>query len=124
MLMAIGLFAFGLPTLLPDQLQRRSSWKHAGQSRVGAPDASQYLGPGEDRITLPGTLLPELAGSFEALRTLRTMADVGDAYPLVLGTGQVLGLFVIKSLDETGTFLMVDGVARKTDFSIELDRVG
>lgn len=123
MLLALGLFVFDLGTLPLEELARRTAWKHARNPRVGARDASQFLGPGDDTITLDGALLPGVAGTFAAMRTLRTIADQGEALPLVTGTGEVLGDFVVTGLSERKKHLTVDGVARRTDFSIELERV-
>lgn len=120
MLMALGQFVFQLSTLAYHELQRSTDWRHPGNSRVGAREALQYIGPGEDTITLTGTLLPELAGSLDSLRQLRAMADAGDAYALVDGTGRVLGGWVITSLAETGSAFVLGGVARKTDFTVTL----
>jgi phage protein U len=123
MLLAFGLFVFELPSLLFDELQRRTDWRHASNERVGARDASQFLGPGKDHVSISGTLLPEVAGSFASIRTLRTMADEGEAWPLTAGTGQVLGNFVLVALDERQKFFTLDGVPRRTDFVLELERV-
>ncbi|MDB5724959.1 MAG: hypothetical protein JWQ16_1713 [Novosphingobium sp.] len=122
MLMSLGLFVFALPTLAYDELQRRTAWRHPTTDRVGAIAASQFLGEGEDNITLTGCLVPEAAGSFGALRTIRQMGKDGDHYPLVAGTGIVYGNFAIISLDERQSFILDNGVARKTDFAIELSR--
>jgi phage protein U len=123
MLAALGLFVFELASLPYDELQRRTEWRHPRAPRVGARDASQFVGPGDERLSLAGVLLPEVAGSFAALRTLREMADEGEAWPFVTGTGEIFGQFVLISLDERRRYMMVDGVARMVDFSIELDRV-
>ncbi len=123
MLLALGLFVFETPTIPFTEIQRRSSWRHAKSARVGTCDASQYLGPGDDQVSLSGVLLPGYAGSFASMRSLRTMADEGEAWPLITGTGEVLGDFVIVGLDTRSSYLMVDGLPRKVDFGIDLDRV-
>jgi phage protein U len=120
MLMALGQFVFQLPTLAYHELQRSTEWRHAANSRVGARDALQFIGPGEDTITLSGTLVPEIAGTLDSLRQLRAMAEAGDAYALVDGTGRVMGAWVITSLNETGSAFVDVGVARKTDFTLTL----
>jgi phage protein U len=74
-------------------------------------------------MTLSGSLMPEAAGSFASIETLRAMADAGDAYPLVEGTGVVIGQFVILALDERKSGFIDNGLARKTDFAIDLARV-
>ena len=54
MLAALGMFIFDTDTTLFDELSRRRSWRHGRTERFGARAASQYLGPGEDQVTLSG----------------------------------------------------------------------
>ncbi|BAW20844.1 MULTISPECIES: phage tail protein [Pseudomonas] len=123
MMLALGMFIFSLPTLAYQQLQRQTDWRHAANSRIGAQPARQYLGRGEDDITLPGVLLPELAGSMMSLDEIRAMANTGKAWALVEGTGRVYGLFIIESLSETRSVFFQDGTARRIEFSLTLKRV-
>ena len=85
MMMALGMFVFSLHTLAYQELQQETEWRHPSTNRVGAAPARQFLGRGDDTITLPGVLLPELAGTMLSLDTLRQMADTGKAWPLVEG---------------------------------------
>lgn len=123
MMLALGMFVFSLPTLAYQQLQRQTDWRHASNSRIGAQPARQFLGRGEDEITLPGVLLPELAGSMMSLDEIRAMGNTGKAWALVEGTGRVYGLFVIESLSETRSLFFQDGTARRIEFSLTLKRV-
>ncbi|MBA1187553.1 phage tail protein [Pseudomonas entomophila] len=123
MMLALGLFVFSLPTLAYQEMQRQTAWRHASSDRVGAQPALQFLGRGDDTITLPGVLMPELAGSTLSLDALRHMADTGKAWPLVEGTGRLLGLWVIDGLSETRTLFFRDGAARRIEFSLSLRRV-
>ncbi|MFI7864497.1 phage tail protein [Ectopseudomonas khazarica] len=123
MMMALGMFVFGLPTLAYQELQRTTEWRHGSTSRIGTNPASQFLGRGEDTITLPGTLLPGLVGSPLSLDTLRMMADTGKAWPLVSGTGKIYGAWVITSISETQQIFFEDGTARRYEFTINLKRI-
>jgi phage protein U len=123
MMMGYGQFVFSLPTLAYQDLQRQSAWRHPSNSRVGARPARQFLGPGEDTINLSGVVAPEFAGDVASLDQLREMADAGHAWPLVSGNGEVIGAFVIESLNETHTVFMQDGSARRIEFQIQLIRV-
>lgn len=123
MMMSLDQFVFGLDTLAYQELQRQTQWKHRNVSRVGARDARQFVGPGEDTITLNGMLAPELTGSLDSLDELRTMADTGDSYVLVDGTGLVFGAFVIESMSESQTFHDDEGVPRRVEFTINMTRV-
>ncbi|KAF1021877.1 MAG: hypothetical protein GAK30_01566 [Paracidovorax wautersii] len=122
-MLCLGLFVFSLETLSYQELQRRTTWKHASQPLVGARDAVQYLGPGEDTITLQGVVVPEFKGLPVTLNLLRIMADQGFAWMLVEATGTIYGAFVITELQETKSLFYVTGAARRIEFTITLRRV-
>lgn len=121
-MMALGQFVFGLDNLTYRDLQRSNEWRHPTNSRVGARPAGQYVGPGEDSITLSGVQIPEFRGKRLALDELRTMADAGSAYALVGGNGEIFGAWTIRRLQETGTYHTSEGIARKVEFTLELGR--
>lgn len=123
MLMALGMFVFSLPTLAHQELARDTDWRHARSDRFGARAASQFCGPGEDRITLNGLFAPEITGGGDPIGTLRAMGDQGEVWPLVDGTGRVLGQFVIARVSERQSVFLDNGVARRSDFSLDLERI-
>ena len=122
MMLSLGMFVFSLSTLAYQELQRQTNWRHASNSRVGPPPALQFVGRGDDTITLPGIILPELAGSVLSLDALRLMANTGKAWPMVEGTGRIYGLWVIESLSETKTVFFRDGTPRRIEFTLTLKR--
>ncbi|KJH82857.1 phage tail protein [Stutzerimonas stutzeri] len=123
MMMALGMFVFSLETLAYQEFQRQTDWRHGSTSRIGTNPARQFTGKGDDIITLPGVLLPALAGTTLSLDTLRYMADTGKAWPLVEGTGRIYGVWVIESLTETRTLFFRDGAARRIEFTLKLARI-
>jgi phage protein U len=123
MMMALGMFVFSLDTLAYQEFQRQTNWRHSDTSRIGTNPASQFLGRGEDSITLSGLLYPGLAGSPLSLDTLRAMGDTGKAWPLVEGTGKLYGAWAILSLDDNRSLPFRDGAARKIDFTLKLKRI-
>ncbi|MFM0642055.1 phage tail protein [Paraburkholderia metrosideri] len=123
MMMSLDQFVFSLATAPYKELQRRRNWKHRTSSRVGARDSSQFTGPGDDTITLSGTVAPESIGSIASIRQLADMGDTGDAYVLVDGAGNVYGAWIIDGLDETQTYHTPEGIPRKIEFSLTLKRV-
>jgi phage protein U len=90
---------------------------------IGVRPARQFLGPGDDSITLPGVLVPELTGSVLSLDVLRIMGDTGKAWPMIEGTGRIYGIYVIESLNETRTLFFPDGAARRIEFTLSLKRI-
>lgn len=123
MMMGYGQFTFSLATLAYQQLERATEWRHPSNNVVGGRPMAQYTGPGDDTTTLTGTLYPGFQGSPKNLDLLREMANSGQAWPLVAGTGHVFGAYVITSMRESESNHTVDGTAAKIEFSITLKRV-
>ncbi|HGL3703302.1 TPA: phage tail protein, partial [Enterobacter hormaechei] len=100
-----------------------AEYRWPSNSRVGKRDAFQFLGVGEEKITLAGVLYPELTGGRMTMTTIRLMAEEGRAWPLLDGTGMIYGMYVINSVSDTGSVFFSDGTARKIDFTLTLTRV-
>lgn len=122
MMAALGQFVFGLDTLAYQEMRRSTAYRHASNSRVGAAPALQYVGEGDDTMTLSGLQIPEFKGDRFALDQVREMARQGSAYALVNGAGECFGAWVIESVEETGSIFVREGVARRTEFTINLKR--
>jgi phage protein U len=123
MMLALGFFVFMRQTLPFQGMQREAEYRWPSNSRVGKRDAFQFLGVGEEKITLNGTLYPEITGGTLTLTALRLMAEQGKAWPLIAGTGMIYGMYVINSINETGAEFFSDGSPRKIDFTLALTRV-
>lgn len=122
-LMSLGMFPFHVPTLAHDELQRRCDWRHARAARIGTRDALQFVGPGEDSVSISGSAFSELSSGSLSLDELRGMAATGEAWPLVDGAGVVFGEYVIMAIDERQKYLLDDGTPRRIDFAIDLSRI-
>ncbi|MCU1064322.1 phage tail protein [Stenotrophomonas maltophilia] len=122
MMMSYGTFVFSLPTAAYEQLQRQMSWRHASSERLHARPARQYVGLGEDTISLQGVIAGELAANLDVLDELRALADEGKPQALVEGTGRVYGAYLLVSLNETRKELFADGTPRLIEFQMQLER--
>lgn len=122
-MMSLGMFLFALDSVPYSDLGRKIGWRWGRTDRVGAFAAAQFLGPGEDTVSISGALVPPMAGTYSNLRIIEALADQGEAQPLVDSEGTVWGHFTIESIDKKQTYIMADGVPRKTDFTLELKRV-
>ncbi len=79
MMLALGMFVFMRQTLPHQTMQRESDYRWPSNSRIGKRDAYQFLGVGEENMTLAGVLYPELTGGKLTMTTLRLMAEEGRA---------------------------------------------
>ncbi|MFD0726974.1 phage tail protein [Lysobacter brunescens] len=122
-LLALGTFVFQLTTLPIEQLRRTRDFRHPTVERVGARPASQYAGPGEEKITLGGAMPIEFSGGMLPIDTLAAIANSGESRELVTGYGEVLGSFVVTNFSESHRGLMHDGMPRLVEFDIDLLRV-
>lgn len=123
MMMILGMFVFTLKNITYQNLNQKTKWRHASNSRIGAMPAYQFLGRGENTITLSGSIMPSFKGSPKSLVSLSNMADKGKAYPLIGGNGKVWGQYVIESIEQTDTIFFKDGTPRKIDFTMELIQI-
>jgi phage tail protein len=121
-LMAFGPFAFGMQTAAYDELRRQMQFKHGAAVRVGERDNYQYLGAGEEIITLSGTVAPGVTGTLASITQLENMGLGGQAYVLVDGAGYVYGVYFIDRIETTQRYLFDDGTPRRVDFSVTLYR--
>lgn len=122
-MLALGMFVFERRTLPFQSMQYSKDYRWASNDRVGKPPAYQFLGEGETARQLAGTLFPAITGGSVSLRTVEVMADQGRAWPLIDGTGNILGMYIVEKVSTTHTEFFSDGAARKIDFTLSLKRV-
>lgn len=123
MMLSLGLFVFEIKTTAYQSLSRQLSWRWQQHDRIGLRAQQQYLGKGDENITLSGTLMPEHTGGESSLALLQQMADKGKAHTLLDGTGKVLGIFIITAIHQTRSEFFRDGTSRKIEFSLTLKRI-
>jgi len=123
-LLLLGPFRFSLGSTSYDELSRSSGWNWQEVDRVGTTPALQYTGPTAETLSLSGRLCPPLPGGIEQLARMRTMAGFGWPLPLITGTGRVLGLWVIESLEDTGMRHFKDGYPKMSTFNLRLKKYG
>ncbi|MDH0475512.1 phage tail protein [Aeromonas veronii] len=121
-MMQLGAFQFSISTAAYQELTRRSEYRWASQDRFGKQPNLQYTGPASEAISLVGVIYPDYKGGGGQLDKMRQLAGGGQPLNLVGGAGQMMGRWVIESLEEKqGTFAAA-GAPRKQEFTIALKR--
>jgi hypothetical protein len=123
-MMGLGDYRFGLPTAAYQDLSRTTSWRWPTVERIGARPASQFVGPGEDCITMSGVIYPAFRGGVGQLAAMRAEADKGEPLNLVDGTGQLWGQYVITEVREGQSVFFSNGAFRCQNFDITLQAYG
>jgi len=123
-MMKLGRYTFSLKTAAYQDLKRSTAYRWQQQDRINRRPAQQYLGIGEETISLSGTVYPYFKGGTKQINAIRAEAETGKPLLLIDGTGMVWGKMVIKKINETQKILFSDGTPRQIDFSLELAYYG
>lgn len=119
-LLALGAYRFAVSNGAYQKFDRTSAWRWPSTDRIGVAPAPQYVGPGDDTITIDGVIFPHFRGGLRQIDQMRAQAGLGMPLPLVSGYGRYFGVYVIEKIKETQESLMSDGAPRKIEFQIEL----
>ena len=123
-LAALGLFVFITPTIPFQEFSESHGWRHPSQTTVGSRNPpTQYTGKDNDTVTITAELRPEVYGGDLSIEILKKMADTGQPWPLIKGTGKFLGSYVIESIDNKQSHLMHDSKAKSISFTLTLKKV-
>lgn len=122
MLYALGPLTFTVAPFNANEIDRSTAADFAKKQLLGRRKGNEFVGEGDEQITMHGTLFPETLGGLDGLDVLDVMRSAGVAQMLVRGDGRPMGWFLIERVRETGRHLDAKGVARQIEFSIELIR--
>ena len=124
MILSLGQFVFSVDTLTFNELQRSRSWSFASNDIAQGRPQYQFTGVGEETISIPFLIYQEHGfGNRQSVDDLAEMADTGAGYVLIDGSGYIYGVFAIDSIDDTRSYLTINGVPRKVDGTLKLTRV-
>jgi len=123
-MLALGRYRFSVDTAAYQELLRTTAYRWAQQPRLGRRPARQFVGAGDETVSLNGQILPHYKGGLGQVEALRTEAAAGRPLQLVTGTGQVLGAWVVERIEETQRFFLDDGRPRSVAFRLDLAAYG
>lgn len=123
MLMIYGMFVFELKTIPFQKMSETINYRYPSNNRFGERPATQFVGVGEEKITLSGVLYPEVTGGRVSLELYKRQADFGIAWPLINGSGILLGFYVNESIQTDREEFFNDGTPRKIEFTFSLKKV-
>lgn len=119
-MMTLGQFSFELATAVFQELKRVTEYRWPKQERFGKAPVRQFVGLGDDSITLPGVIFPAWRGGRFQVDAMRAMAARGEPLFMVDGDGTVMGRWVIERIEETKSNFAAAGAPLKQEYSLSL----
>jgi uncharacterized protein len=123
MLYMIGTLALDTRPFSINEMGREASADVVSKPVMGGAPAHEFMGEGEDEITLSGQLLPTKIGGLTELEIAHEMRRSGTRFPLHRGDGRRMGWFAITNISERHTELTRGGVGFVVRHSITMVRV-
>lgn len=122
MLMQMGSVSFEVYPFNTHEYAMSSQTDFVRKPVLGARQPLEYVGEGEQKLTIQGKLIPRHLGGLNTMAEVHAMRVAASGQLLVRGDGKVLGWFVIETVEENSTMLGRDGVGQQIDFTITLAR--
>jgi len=124
MMMILGVYRFCISNATYQTLARATEYRWEEQKRLDNAPALQFVGMGADIIKLEGIIYPQFKGGLRQVTLMRAEAGLGKPLMLISGNGTAFGRWCITEIDETQTFFLKDGSARKITFTMTLKKYG
>ncbi|MDX2109207.1 MAG: phage tail protein [Verrucomicrobiota bacterium] len=125
--MQLGEYKFSVSTAAYQVLERIREYRWPKQERLGGMPARQFVGRGDDTISLHGVIFPfsnQRSGSrgsgLYQVGSMATLAGRGEPLELVDSTGLAWGRWCIERIVETKRELAGGGIPKKIEFTISL----
>ncbi len=123
-LVTLGPYTFQLATATYQTLVRQTRQRWARLETIGTHPQLQHVGKGEERIELDGVIYPHFRGGLRQVDELRTMQEAGVPYQFITGRGDVLGYWVVETVEEQQALPQSDGAPLRQRFRIGLHYYG
>ena len=122
MLYSIGTVTLDTRPFSVDDIERSASADFAMKPLLGTLPGREFMGEGEDKLTVSGQLLPSKIGGLTQLEALHAFRQAGQRLPVMRGDGRMLGWFVIEEIRESHSNLMRDGVGFTVGHAVTMAR--
>ncbi len=124
MLYLVGAVALDTAPFSIDEMERTASADFAVKPLLrNSPPAREFMGEGDDTITLSGQLLPERIGGLTELETMHGLRRAGQRLPVMRGDGRMLGWYVITEIRERHAQLGRSGIGGTLEHTLTLVKV-
>ena len=129
-LAGLGELRFEISDLVFQGLERNFQYRWEAQNRLGRRPAQQFMGPGEETISLEGVIYPNhpmFSKPMASLNKIRSQSMTGQPFRFganVGGQGRNLGRWVVKSIRDKQSYFNQQSSPGKVEFTIEMVEYG
>lgn len=104
-----------------EELTHRFGGRWAKAPVFGRRAPGQYLGPGEEEISLKGLIYPVDMGidTFQTVVAMQKSAGSGAVDMLISGAGDCFGLFRLDELEYRASNHLPDGTPQKVEYTLK-----
>lgn len=118
-----GDYAFEVGGASYEKLTHRFGGRWSKAPVFGRRPPGQYLGPGEEPVTLEGAIYPVDMGreTFDQIIAMQAEAGNGAVDMLFSGGGDAMGLFRLEELEYTSSNFLRDGTPQKVEYRLKFE---
>ena len=120
MMMVLGRYYFGLETAAFQSMARKTNYQWSASQGLPHSQLAQFIGQDVDTMRLQGVIYPHYKGGLTQIDAMRAEAKKGKPLLLIQGNGQVLGEWLILSIEETQQHFNDDGLPHRVHFNLQL----
>ncbi len=117
----LGVFTFETNGTEFNSIKRDTKYKFAKVKKIANTTEYHPIGTQDQDVTIRGGV-NAIEGGKDPLSTLRIMASLKLSYPLFIGDGDYLGMFIVEKISESGKKIFINGVALEIGFTVSLTR--
>ncbi len=101
-----GPHVFTVGSMSYEELRQTAQGRWEKHPIIGRRPAGQYVGPGEEPLTVRGTVYPLSMGGSEDAQVQAVLADCssGRVYSLVTANGDIMGSYRLERCEAVGTY--------------------
>ena len=121
--MILGDFIFSIRGLSQNGVSIISDYKWESVDKVEGLPFFQYLGEKQETVEITGVFYPKFSENYKTISDIRNSNLISRPNSFITESGEVLGKFVITSIEENQSYFDKDIGAKRIEFSIKLKKI-
>lgn len=121
--MILGDFIFSIRGLSQNGVSIISDYRWESIDRIEGLPFFQYLGEKQETVEITGVFYPKFSENYKTISDIKNSNLISKPNNFISDSGEVLGKFVITSIEENQSYFDKDIGAKRIEFSIKLKKI-